>query len=140
MTPKPEATLILENGMVFRGFSFGAECSAAGEVVFNTAMTGYPESLSDPSYKGQILVSTYPLIGNYGVPHTFMEEGLSACFESDGLQITGLVISDYSLKYSHWNAAKSLSQWMTEQQVPGISGVDTRFLTRLIREKGSLNT
>lgn len=138
MIPKPEASLILENGMVFKGYSFGARRSAAGEVVFSTAMTGYPESLTDPSYKGQILVSTYPLVGNYGVPRTFMEEGLSACFESDNLQITGLVISDYSFRYSHWNAEKSLSQWMTEQQIPGIYGVDTRYITRLIREKGAM--
>ena len=138
MIPKPEASLILENGMVFRGYSFGADRSAAGEVVFNTAMTGYPESLTDPSYKGQILVSTYPLIGNYGVPHALLEQGMMTYFESDRLQISGLAISDYSFKYSHWNAEKSLSQWMAEQQVPGIYGVDTRSLTCLIREKGAM--
>ncbi|HOW26741.1 MAG TPA: glutamine-hydrolyzing carbamoyl-phosphate synthase small subunit [Bacteroidales bacterium] len=136
--PKTEASLILENGMVFRGHSFGAWRSAAGEVVFSTAMTGYPESLTDPSYKGQILVSTYPLIGNYGVPRTYLETGLSASFESEGLQITGLVISDYSSRYSHWNAESSLSEWMTGQQIPGICGVDTRSITRLIREKGAM--
>jgi carbamoyl-phosphate synthase small subunit len=101
-------------------------------------MTGYPESLTDPSYKGQILVSTYPLIGNYGVPRTCVKNGLPVYFESDKLQVTGLVIADYSFKYSHWNAEKSLSQWMADQQVPGIYGVDTRFITRLIREKGAM--
>lgn len=138
MSPGSPACLILENGMVFDGFSFGAGRSAAGEVVFNTAMTGYPESLTDPSYKGQILISTFPLIGNYGVPGRQTEKGLAAYFESDRLQVSGLVISDYSWKFSHWNAEKSLSDWMVEQQVPGIYGVDTRALTRIIRDKGAM--
>jgi carbamoyl-phosphate synthase small subunit len=99
-----KARLILENGAEFHGWSFGYLQSVAGEVVFNTAMTGYPESLTDPSYKGQILVSTFPLIGNYGVPKPLMEHGLLKYFESDRIHISGLVISDYSFEYSHWNA------------------------------------
>lgn len=132
------AALVLEDGTTLQGYSFGAPRSAAGEVVFSTAMTGYPESLSDPSYQGQILVATYPLIGNYGVPYTTREHGLATNFESDRLQVTGLVISDYSFRYSHWNAEKSLSQWMSELDVPGIFGVDTRMLTKLIRENGAM--
>lgn len=132
------ARLALEDGTVLTGSSFGAPISAAGEVVFSTAMTGYPESLSDPSYQGQILVATYPLIGNYGVPFMVRKNGLAENFESDRLQVTGLVISDYSFRYSHWNAEKSLSDWMNEQQVPGIFGIDTRMLTKMIREKGAM--
>jgi carbamoyl-phosphate synthase small subunit len=132
------AVLELEDGHIFHGFSFGAERPAAGEVVFSTAMTGYPESLSDPSYKGQILVATYPLIGNYGVPRMQREHGLAENFESDRLQVTGLIISDYSFRYSHWNAAMSLSDWLREQEVPGIFGIDTRMLTQIIREEGAM--
>jgi carbamoyl-phosphate synthase small subunit len=130
--------LVLENGSVFNGYSFGAQVPAAGEVVFSTAMTGYPESLTDPSYKGQILAATYPLIGNYGVPSEQRENDLLTFFESDKVQITALVISDYSFSYSHWNAAKSLSDWLKGNNVPGIYGVDTRKLTRMIREKGAM--
>ena len=137
-SPK-NSTLELEDGLRVEGFSFGAETSAAGEVVFNTALTGYPESLTDPSYRGQILVLTYPLIGNYGVPDSARDEnGLLKFFESDRIHISGLVISDYSFKYSHWNAKKSLSDWLKEHAIPGIYGVDTRALTRRIREKGAL--
>jgi carbamoyl-phosphate synthase small subunit len=132
------AKLVLEDGSVFHGFSFGAPVSAAGEVVFSTAMTGYPESLTDPSYRGQILVATYPLIGNYGVPAEKRENDLLRYFESDRVQITALVISDYSFAFSHWNAEKSLSDWLREHDVPGIHGVDTRKLTRMIREKGAM--
>lgn len=132
------ARLILEDGTEFYGHSFGSARSAAGEVVFNTAMTGYPESLTDPSYKGQILVATYPLIGNYGVPHMEMADGMAVNFESEALQVTGLVISDYSFTYSHWNAARGLSEWLNAQNVPGIFGIDTRALTKLIREKGAM--
>jgi carbamoyl-phosphate synthase small subunit len=132
------ARLILEDGSVYHGHSFGAKRSTAGEVVFSTAMTGYPESLTDPSYKGQILIATYPLIGNYGVPEYVIKNGLAEYFESDKVQISGLVITDYSEKYSHWNAAGSLSEWLTRQEVPGIAGIDTRALTRKIREKGAM--
>ena len=128
--------LILEDGTVFEGKSFGYHKSVAGEVVFNTAMTGYPESLTDPSYKGQILVSTYPLIGNYGVPVDENENGLPRFFESDQIHVTAFVVSEYSTEHSHWNAEKSLGDWLKEQKIPGIFDVDTRALTKIIREKG----
>ncbi len=133
-----QAKLTLEDGTVFTGKSFGGEKSVAGEVVFYTAMTGYPESLTDPSYTGQILVSTYPMIGNYGVPFNRMENGIHRHYESHKLHITGLIISDYSFEYSHWNAEKSLSDWLKEYEVPGIFGIDTRALTKILREKGSM--
>ena len=130
--------LQLEDGTVIEGRSFGAEKSIAGEVVFNTAMTGYPESLTDPSYKGQILVLTYPLVGNYGVPVRDRENELYKFFESDRLHISGLVISDYSEDFSHWNADRSLGDWLKEHNIPGLFNVDTRKLTKLLREKGSM--
>lgn len=132
------ARLILENGKEFSGKSFGFPHSVAGEVVFNTAMTGYPESLTDPSYKGQILVSTFPLIGNYGVPKMESKNGLLQYFESDKIHISGLVISDYSFEYSHWNAEQSLGKWLTDNKVPAIFGVDTRALTKVLREYGCM--
>lgn len=135
---KKKAKLILEDGTEFIGYHFGAEKSVAGEVVFNTAMTGYPESLTDPSYKGQILIATYPLIGNYGVPAAVRKDSMHEYYESDKIQITAFVISDYSKEYSHWNAEKSLNMWMVENNVPGIYGVDTRELTKIIREEGAM--
>lgn len=132
------ANLILDDGTRFSGVPFGALKPVAGEVVFNTAMTGYPESLTDPSYKGQILVLTYPLIGNYGVPGQLITEQLSAYFESDRVHITGLVISGYSNEYSHWNALESLSDWLREHDVPGLAGVDTRAITKILRERGTM--
>jgi len=130
--------LVLENGMEFHGKSFGYHGSISGEVVFNTAMTGYPESLTDASYKGQILVSTYPLIGNYGVPQFSEENGILRFFESENIKISGLIISDYSFEYSHWNASMSLSEWLINNKVPGIYGIDTRALTKVLREKGTM--
>ncbi|MEK6984515.1 MAG: glutamine-hydrolyzing carbamoyl-phosphate synthase small subunit [Nanoarchaeota archaeon] len=138
MTDFKEAKLILENGEEFKGFSFGAEHSISGEVVFNTGMVGYPESLTDPSYKGQILVLTYPLIGNYGVPEKKFENSLLQNFESDKIQVQALVISDYSFEYSHWDAKKSLAEWLKEENIPAIYGVDTRKLTKILREKGAM--
>jgi carbamoyl-phosphate synthase small subunit len=138
MEPKKHAKLILEDGSIFPGYSFGSPRSATGEVVFNTGMVGYPETLTDPSYRGQIITLTYPLIGNYGVPGTQREEGLLRFFESENIQVEGLIISDYSTRYSHWNAKKSLSEWLREQNIPGIYGVDTRELTKKIRIKGTL--
>jgi len=138
MNNSKEATLILENCDEFKGFSFGAEHSISGEVVFNTGMTGYPESLTDPSYKGQILVLTYPLIGNYGVPGKEIDANLLKNFESDKIQIQALVISDYSFEYSHWNAKKSLAEWLKEENIPAIYGIDTRRLTKTLREKGAM--
>ncbi|MCK9422612.1 MAG: glutamine-hydrolyzing carbamoyl-phosphate synthase small subunit [Bacteroidales bacterium] len=130
--------LILDDGTCFTGRGFGAQNSAAGEVVFNTAMTGYPESLTDPSYKGQILVLTYPLIGNYGVPGNVIKENLSRFFESDRIQISGLIVASYSARYSHWNALESLSDWLKEQGIPGLCDVDTRMITKLLRERGTM--
>ncbi|MBI2653187.1 glutamine-hydrolyzing carbamoyl-phosphate synthase small subunit [Candidatus Woesearchaeota archaeon] len=133
-----EVKLILENGDEFNGFSFGAEHSVSGEAVFNTGMVGYPESLTDPSYKGQILALTYPLIGNYGVPGKEKEDSLLKNFESDKIQVQALVISDYSFEYSHWNAKKSLADWLKEENIPAIYGIDTRKLTKTLREKGAM--
>jgi carbamoyl-phosphate synthase small subunit len=130
--------LILDDGIVFEGRSFGSEKASAGEVVFNTAMVGYPESLTDPSYLGQILVVTFPLVGNYGVPDNTFTNGISDFYESEKIQVNGLIISDYSHEYSHWNAKKSLGEWLKENDVPGIYGIDTRELTKILREKGSM--
>ena len=138
MAKETTAKLILEDGTVFIGKSFGFEGSVAGEVVFNTSMTGYPESLTDPSYAGQILVATYPLIGNYGVPESLIGEGLPDFFESDRIQVTAIIVSDYSEQYSHWSAKQSLGNWLKEYKIPGLSGIDTRELTKIIREKGAM--
>jgi carbamoyl-phosphate synthase small subunit len=135
---KQLSKLILQDGSTFLGHSFGSKKTVAGEVVFNTGMVGYPESLTDPSYRGQILVLTYPLIGNYGVPGNELEDNLLKYFESDRIQVQGLIITDYSYNYSHWNAKKSLSDWMKEYDIPGIYGVDTRELTKKLRTKGTL--
>ncbi len=134
----PRIQLKLEDGSTYLGYSFGHEGSIAGEVVFNTAMTGYPESLTDPSYKGQILVLTYPIIGNYGVPNEALEDKMFRFFESSKLHISALIISDYSAEYSHWNAEKSLGEWLKKNRIPGIFGLDTRMLTKILREKGSM--
>jgi carbamoyl-phosphate synthase small subunit len=128
--------ITLEDGTVFHGKSFGAPVAAAGEVVFNTAMTGYPESLTDPSYKGQILCLTYPLIGNYGAPGKQEENDLFSFYESSSIHISGLLVSDYSFEYSHWNADESLDEWLRRNNIPGVYGIDTRALTKRIREKG----
>ena len=130
--------LILENGMVFKGQSFGAERPSSGEVVFSTAMAGYPESLTDPSFKGQILLLTYPIIGNYGVPANSETNGISDFFESNRIHASGLIVQDYTPQYSHWNAVGSLGNWLKEENVPGVFGIDTRKLTKIIRENGSL--
>lgn len=133
-----EILLELEDGTILKGKSFGAEVSGAGEVVFNTAMTGYPESLTDPSYQGQILVLTYPLIGNYGAPGKEMENNLLKFYESSSIHISGLIVTDYSFDYSHWNAEDSLGNWLKKNNIPGIYGVDTRALTKRLREKGTM--
>ena len=132
------AAIILEDGTRFEGFSFGYETSSAGEVVFNTAMTGYPESLTDPSYEGQILVTTYPILGNYGVPPRREKDDVSEFYERDHIHARGIVAQDYSWEHSHWQADRSLSQWLKEEKIPGIYGVDTRALTKHLREKGSM--
>jgi carbamoyl-phosphate synthase small subunit len=137
--PKTERLeLALEDGSTYSGRAFGFPRSVCGEVVFNTGMVGYPESLTDPSYSGQILVLTYPLIGNYGVPGNGETDTLQTHFESDRIHVRGLVVSEYSASYSHWSAKKSLSDWMVEHRVPGVSGVDTRALTKKIRDRGTL--
>ena len=130
-----EAKLILDDGSQFCGRSFGFEADAVGEVVFNTAMTGYPESLTDPSYAGQILTFTYPLIGNYGVPATGGDP-LPVFMESGRIHPKAVVVADYSEEYSHWNARESLSAWLKREKVPGITGIDTRRLTQVLREHG----
>ncbi len=130
-------TLILDDGSRFHGQSFGYEKPVAGEVVFNTAMMGYPESLTDPSYAGQLMTLTYPLVGNYGVPAFTMEKnGLATYMESDRIYASAIIVSDYSTSYNHWNAKESLADWLKREQVPGITGVDTRELTKVLREHG----
>jgi carbamoyl-phosphate synthase small subunit len=132
-----EARLILEDGTEFCGWSFGYNADTAGEVVFNTAMTGYPESLTDPSYAGQILVTTFPLIGNYGVPSTGIgSDGLPMFMESERIHVKALVVADYSQDYSHWNAIESLASCLKREKIPAITGIDTRRLTKVIREHG----
>ncbi|MBD3328158.1 glutamine-hydrolyzing carbamoyl-phosphate synthase small subunit [Candidatus Peregrinibacteria bacterium] len=134
-----KGTLILKDGHKFDGFIFGAEKSSAGEIVFSTGMVGYPESLTDPSYRGQILTFTYPLIGNYGVPKEEKDEyGLSNMFESDRIHVKGIVLSEYSENHSHWRAKQSLSDWLKKAGIPGITGIDTRELTKIIRTKGCM--
>ena len=134
---KKKAKLILDDGTELEGWSFGAEKNAVGEVVFNTAMTGYPESLTDPSYAGQMLTMTYPLIGNYGVPTTEASaNGLPRLMESGRIHAAALIVADYSEDYSHWNAKQSLSEWLKQEGVPGLTGIDTRRLTMLLREHG----
>uniref|UniRef100_A0A8C2D3Z7 Multifunctional protein CAD n=1 Tax=Cyprinus carpio TaxID=7962 RepID=A0A8C2D3Z7_CYPCA len=133
------ASLVLEDGTTFKGRLFGAVSSVSGEVVFQTGMVGYPEALTDPSYKSQILTLTYPLIGNYGVPKDEDGEfGLSKWFESSKIHAAALIIGELSESPSHWSSAKSLDQWLREQGIPGLEGVDTRSLTKKIREKGTM--
>ena len=118
---RKKATLLLQDGREFSGWSFGYDGLSEGEIVFSTAMVGYPESLTDPSYSGQILCVSYPLVGNYGIPDEAPDaQGLCTRFESEKIHVRGLVIADYSEKYSHWDASKSLEQWLQEQYVPGI--------------------
>jgi carbamoyl-phosphate synthase small subunit len=132
-----QARLILEDGAEFLGISCGYEASVAGEVVFTTGMVGYPQSLTDPSYKGQILVSTYPLIGNYGVPGNAVDErGIPLFFESDRVQASAFVVSEYVEEHSHYASAGSLGEWLKKQKIPLISGIDTRALTERLRARG----
>ncbi len=138
MRKTKKAILTLEDGSTFEGYSFGAETSRSGEVVFNTAMTAYPESLTDLSYLGQILVSTFPLIGNYGVPRRKATCGVSDCLESEKIHPEAIICQDYSFDYSHWQSVSSLGEWLTEEGVIGMYGIDTRALTKILREKGSM--
>ena len=130
-------TLLLSDGTKFHGKSFGYEAPVAGEVVFNTAMMGYPESLTDPSYAGQLMILTYPLVGNYGVPpFSFEKNGLPTYMESDKIHASAIIVSDYCETYSHWNANESLASWLQREKVPGITGIDTRELTKVLRNHG----
>ncbi|MBU2025764.1 MAG: glutamine-hydrolyzing carbamoyl-phosphate synthase small subunit [Patescibacteria group bacterium] len=133
-----QAKLVLEDKSEFHGFSFGFPRSNQGEVVFNTGMTGYPESLTDPSYQGQILVATYPLIGNYGIPKENKKNHLSTVFESDRIHLNGFIVSNYSRKFNHWRKKESLSRFLKTQKIPGVCGIDTRSLTKKLRQKGVL--
>lgn len=134
-----KAFLVLEDGTKFEGNSFGADVDSAGEVVFNTGMVGYPESFTDPSYKGQILTLTYPLIGNYGVPNEAKDEhGILKNFESSKIHLNGVIVSEYCEKPSHWNSKKTLGQWLKANKIPAISGLDTRALTQKLRESGTM--
>ena len=134
---RKKATLLLGNGRKMEGWSFGYDGPATGEVVFSTSMVGYPESLTDPSFEGQILCVSYPLVGNYGIPDMATgPDGLALRAESERIHVRGLVIADYSENYSHWDAVESLGDWLKREHVPGISGIDTRALTRMIREDG----
>jgi len=131
--------LRLEDGSVFEGVSFGAPGAIAGEVVFNTGMVGYPETLTDPSYAGQILVATYPLVGNYGVPPYGRDEaGLPTGFESEQIQAAGLVVWEHSERYSHYRASRSLHDWLAGEGIPALCGIDTRALTKRLRDRGTM--
>ncbi|XP_038604749.1 carbamoyl-phosphate synthase [ammonia], mitochondrial [Tachyglossus aculeatus] len=134
------AHIVLEDGTRMKGYSFGHPSSIAGEVVFNTGLAGYPEALTDPAYRGQILTMANPIVGNGGVPDTAArdEMGLSKYFESDGVKVAGLLVLNYSNEYNHWLATKSLGQWLQEEKVPALYGIDTRKLTKTIREKGTM--
>lgn len=135
-----DATLVLDGFKPVKGKSFGAPRDVDGEIVFQTGMVGYPESMTDPSYHGQILVLTYPMIGNYGVPGNELDEhGLPKFFESlNKIWVAGLIVDELCEQPSHWRSEKTLSEWMKEYNVPGISGVDTRALTKQIRERGTM--
>ncbi len=134
-----KVSLILADGTGFSGESFGFEQPVSGELVFNTTMTGYPELLTDPSVKGQMIVMTYPLIGNYGVqPFGKDKYGLITNAESEHLHAKALIVSEISDYYSHWNSEESLDSWMKKEKVPGVYGIDTRELTKHIRQHGSM--
>lgn len=144
MNNPTKGRLVLADGTSFEGFLFGHHGHAAGEAVFNTAMTGYPESLTDASYEGQILVTTFPLQGNYGVPagdKTADSHGngsLSRHLEGDRIHVRGLVVQDYSWDNSHWQSCRSLDEWLRSERIPAIYGIDTRALTKHLREHGSM--
>ena len=137
MKSHKKAKLVLEDGSVYDGYSFGYSESSAGEVVFNTGMAGYPQSLTDPSYAGQILIFTYPLIGNYGVGSKKQDENLLPLnFESDKIHVKGVIVSEYCQEHNHWDSESSFEEWLIKNKIPGIHGIDTRALTIKIREKG----
>jgi carbamoyl-phosphate synthase small subunit len=133
--------IILEDGSTYRGTGFGYPKTVGGEFVFNTGMVGYTETLTDPSYRGQILCLTFPLIGNYGVPSKSTKDGygLPKYFESDNIQVSGLIVHELSNVANHRECEKTLDQWLYDEKIPGISGIDTRDLTKKIRIKGVMN-
>lgn len=131
-----ESSLVLDDGTLMGGIGIGADVHAEGELVFTTAMNGYPESLTDPSYKGQVLVISHPLVGNYGVPEITSRNGIVQNMESEGIKVSGLVVSELT-SGSGWNSAKTLDSWLKENGIPGISGVDTRSLIKRIRNLGA---
>lgn len=136
-----QATLILEDETVITGLSFGAPIDVDGEVVFQTGMVGYTESMTDPSYHAQILVLTFPLIGNYGIPpeEDVDEHGLPKWFESiNKIWVAGIIVDELCEKPSHWKLKMGLCEWMSKHNIPGICGVDTRALTKQIRENGTV--
>ena len=124
------AKLILKDGEIFEGQSFGYEEARSGELVFSTGMVGYPESLTDPSYEGQILVSTYPIIGSYGVPD-------KKSWESDRIHVSGLIVSQYINTPSHFQSKMTLSQWLKNEKIPALEIKETRFLTQKLRDGGA---
>src|SRR5262245_20747046 len=130
--------LVLEDGTELTGTSFAAARAVGGEVVFNTGMTGYVETLTDPSYRGQILVMTYPLAGNYGVPAPRESSTIARPYEADKIQVQGLVVQNYVDDYSHHAAIRSLGGWLRSENIPAITGIDTRTLTRRLREHGTM--
>jgi len=144
MAKVTKAELVLRDGSCVTGEHFGGHRSMSGEVVFNTGMVGYPEAMTDPSYRGQILVLTYPLIGNYGVPvngqHKSDVAGLKTpdLLESDQIQVSGLIVSTLSKQHSHPTALDDLDSWMCHHEVPGLSEVDTRTLTKKLRTHGTM--
>jgi carbamoyl-phosphate synthase small subunit len=131
-----KAVLILEDGTFFVGKGFGSSKKTSGEVVFSTSMVGYPEALTDPSYKGQVLTLTYPLVGNYGVPPYDLNLGLPLYFESDRIQVQGLVIHELCHHPYHWASTRTLDKWLSDEGIPGIYGVDTRHITKKLRAHG----
>src|SRR4030066_201264 len=133
---KKKAILVLEDGTLFIGKGFGATGRTSGEVVFSTGMVGYPEALTDPSYKGQILNLTYPLLGNYGVPPYDLNFGIPLYFESDRIQVQGLAIHELCQDPYHWASTRTLDKWLLDEGIPGIYGIDTRRLTKKLRTHG----
>jgi len=131
-----KAVLVLEDGSTFVGYGFGAPKKVSGEIVFSTSMVGYPESLTDPSYKGQILTFTYPLVGNYGVPPYDLENGVLKYFESDNIKATGFIVHELCKNPFHWASTRTLDKWLKDEDIPGIYGIDTRKLTKKLRVKG----
>ncbi|MEM3258247.1 MAG: carbamoyl-phosphate synthase domain-containing protein, partial [Thermoproteota archaeon] len=137
-TSEKRAYVVLEDGTVLQGKPFGYPKNSVGEIVFNTGMVGYTEALTDPSYKGQILTFTYPLVGNYGVPSYMNKDefGVPRYFESDSIKVEGVVVYEHCKNPSHWSLNKNLNSWLYEEKIPGVYDIDTRELTKKLRVKG----